>query len=197
MEIIFEMEKTIAPSIVRKKFRSDEIHKMIKVGILPEESGWELIRGEIVRRMSIGSKHVGTVIKIGKLFERKIGEDVLVSTQNPVHLDEYNEPEPDVALLKPREDFYTESLPVPTDVLLLVEVSDSTVEYDREFKKILYAEAEIAEFWLVNLKNNTIECYTSPKNGNYRLAKFLARGETIDSETIEKLSLRVEEILGS
>lgn len=196
METILEMEKTIAPPVVRKKFRSDEIHKMIKVGILPEESGWELIRGEIVRRMSIGSKHVGTVIKIGKLFERKIGEDVLVSTQNPVHLDEYNEPEPDVALLKPRGDFYTESLPTPTDVLLLVEVSDSTVEYDREFKKILYAEAEVAEFWLVNLKNNTIECYTSPKNGNYRLAKILEKGETIKSETIEKLTLQVEEILG-
>lgn len=196
METILEMEKTIAPPVVRKKFRSDEIHKMIKVGILPEESGWELIRGEIVRRMSIGSKRVGTVIKIGKLFERKIGEDVLVSAQNPVHLDEYNEPEPDVALLKPRGDFYTESLPTPADVLLLVEVSDSTVEYDREFKKILYAEAEIAEFWLVNLKNNTIECYTSPKNGNYRLAKILEKGEEIRSETIERLTLQVEEILG-
>ncbi len=151
METIFEMEKTIAPSIVRKKFRSDEIHKMIKVGILPEESGWELIRGEIVRRMSIGScRRVGTVIKIGKLFERKIGEDVLVSTQNPVHLDEYNEPEPDIALLKPREDFYTESLPVPTDVLLLVEVSDSTVEYDREFKKSFMPKRKLRNFgWLI------------------------------------------------
>ncbi len=196
METIFEMEKTIAPSIVRKKFRSDEIHKMIKVGILPEESGWELIRGEIVRRMSIGSKHVGTVIKAGKLFERKVGEFVLVSTQNPIHLDEYNEPEPDIALLKPREDFYTESLPIPTDVLLLVEVSDSTVEYDREFKKTLYAEAGIAEFWLINLKKNTIECYSSPKDGNYRLAKILEKGETIKSETIEKLTLQVEEITG-
>ncbi len=150
METIFETEKTIAPSIVRKKFRSDEIHKMIKVGILPEESGWELIRGEIVRRMSIGSRRVGTVIKIGKLFERKIGEDVLVSTQNPVHLDEYNEPEPDIALLKPREDFYTESLPVPTDVLLLVEVSDSTVEYDREFKKFFMPKRKLRNFgWLI------------------------------------------------
>lgn len=195
METILETEKAAASSIMRKKFRSDEIHKMIKVGILPEESGWELIRGEIVRRMSIGSRHVGTVIKIGKLFERKIGEDVLVSTQNPVHLDEYNEPEPDIALLKPREDFYTESLPTPTDVLLLVEVSDSTVEYDRDFKKTLYAEAGIREFWLVNLKNNTIECYTSPKNGNYRLAKFLAKGETVNSEVIGKLTLRAEEIL--
>jgi len=196
METVLDTEKKFSPAVVRKKFRSDEIYKMIKVGILPEESGWELIRGEIVRRMSIGSRHVGTVIKLGKLFERKVGDEVFVSTQNPVHLDEYNEPEPDIALLKPREDFYTESLPTPADILLLVEVSDSTVEYDRETKKILYAEAGITEFWLVNLKNNTIEFYTSPKNGNYRLAKVLEKDETINSETIEKLSLRVEEITG-
>lgn len=197
METVLDIEKTLAPAITRKKFRSDEIRKMIKVGILPEESGWELIRGEIVRRMSIGSRHVGTVIKLGKLFERKVGDEVLVSTQNPVHLDEFNEPEPDISLLKPREDFYTESLPTPADVLLLIEVSDSTVEYDRETKKTLYAEAGIAEFWLVNLKNNTIEFYTSPKHGNYRLAEVLETGETVKSKQIKNLTIKVEEILGS
>ena len=196
METVLDIEKAFAPAVVRKKFRSEEVYKMIKVGILPEESGWELIRGQIVRRMSIGSRHVGTVIKLGKIFERMVGDEALVSAQNPVHLDEFNEPEPDIALLKPRADFYTASLPTPADVLLLVEVSDSTVEYDRETKKILYAEAGIAEFWLINLKNNTVEFYSSPRNGNYRLAKVLEKGETIRSEAIEKLSLRVEEITG-
>jgi len=196
METVLDIEKAFAPAVVRKKFRSEEVYKMIKVGILPEESGWELIRGQIVRRMSIGSRHVGTVIKLGKIFERMVGDEALVSAQNPVHLDEFNEPEPDIALLKPRADFYTESLPTPADVLLLVEVSDSTVEYDRETKKILYAEAGIAESWLINLKNNTVEFYSSPRNGNYRLAKVLEKGETIRSEAIEKLSLRVEEITG-
>lgn len=195
METVLDIEKTFPSAIVRKKFRSDEVYKMIKVGILPEESGWELIRGEIVRRMSIGSKHVGTVIKLGKILERIVGNEVLVSSQNPVHLDDYNEPEPDITLLKPRDDFYTESLPTPADVLLLIEVSDSTVEYDRETKRTLYAEAKIAEFWLINLKNNTIEFYTLPKNGIYRSAKVLEKGETIFSEAIGKLSLRVEDIL--
>jgi Uma2 family endonuclease len=195
METVLDIEKTFTPAIVRKKFRAEEVYKMIKVGILPEESGWELIRGEIVRRMSIGSRHAGTVIKLGKILERMVGDKVLVSSQNPVHLDEYNEPEPDITLLKPRDDFYTEGLPTPTDVLLLIEVSDSTVEYDRETKRTLYAEAEIAEFWLINLKNNTIEFYTLPKNGIYRSAKILEKGETIVSEAIEKLSLRVEDIL--
>ncbi len=195
METVLDVEKTFPAAIVRKKFRTDEVYKMIKVGILPEESGWELIRGEIVRRKSIGSKHVGTVIKLGKILERIVGNEVLVSSQNPVHLDEYNEPEPDITLLKPRDDFYTESLPTPADVLLLIEVSDSTVEYDRETKRTLYAEAEIAEFWLINLRNNTIEFYTLPKNGIYRSAKVLEKGETIFSEALGKLSLRVEDIL--
>jgi hypothetical protein len=196
MQTVVEAEKVNAPAVVRKKFRSDEIYKMIKVGILPEESGWELIHGEIVRRMSIGSKRVGTVIRMSKLFERRFGDYVFVSTQNPIHIDEYNEPEPDIALLKPREDFYTTSLPLPSDVLLLVEISDSTIDYDRETKKIIYAVAGIEEFWLVNLKNDTIECYSQPKNGDYRLAQILETGEMIKSKTIENLTLKVDEILG-
>ena len=81
METVLDVEKTFASAVVRKKFRSEEVYKMIKVGILPEESGWELIRGEIVRRMSIGSKHVGTVIKLGKILERLVGDEVFVSSQ--------------------------------------------------------------------------------------------------------------------
>lgn len=169
---------------------------MVEVGILPEESSWELINGEIVRNISIGSKRFGIIIKLCKLFERKYGEYVFVSTQNPVHIDDHNEPEPDIALLKSRDDFYIESLPVPSDVLLLVEIFDSTLSYDRDVKKLLYAEAEIEEFWIVNVKAGTIECYSSPKNGNYRLSRILEKGETVESKTVENLKLQVEEILG-
>lgn len=195
MQTVSELEKADAPAIARRKFRVEEICKMVEVGILPEESGWELIDGEVIHRMTIGSKHAGTIIRLGKLFERKIGDKTLVSIQNPIHIDDYNEPEPDIAILKPREDFYAESHPLPDNILLLIEISDSTIKFDREVKKTLYAEAEIAEFWLVNLKDNTIECYSSPKNGNYRLAQILEKGETVKSGTIENLILNVEEIL--
>lgn len=196
MQTILELEKTDTPSIVRKKFCTEETHKMMEVGILPEESGWELIDGEIIHRMTIGSKHAGTVKKLNRILTNLLGEKAIVSIQDPIHVDEYNEPEPDIALLKPREDFYTENYPLPEDVLLLVEVSDSTVEFDREVKKNLYAEAGIAEFWLVNLKENTLEVYSQPKNGTYRLAQILEKGETVKSNTIENLSLDVEQILG-
>ncbi len=160
MTSVAEIEKF--SRVTPKRFRVEDFRKMTEVGILPEESGWEIIDGYLIDKMSIGSKHASVVRRLSKYLERKFGDIAQISGQNPVHIDEYNEPEPDIALLKPREDFYAESHPTPADVLLLIEVSDSTVEYDRETKKTLYAEAGIAEFWLINLKNKTIEVYTQP-----------------------------------
>ncbi len=184
-------------TIVPKRFTVEEFHKMTEAGILPEESGWEIIDGYIVDKMSIGSKHAGTVKRLSEMLRDLTRSQAIVSIQDPVHIDKYNEPEPDIALLKRRDDFYTESHPMPDDVLLLIEISDSTVETDRTVKKTLYAEAGIEEFWLVNLQENTIECYSSPKNGSYRLAQIFETGETVASKKIENLVLQVEEILGS
>ncbi len=191
-----ELEK-VSLSVVPKRFRVADFRRMTEVGILPEESGWEIIDGFLIDKMSIGSRHASTVKRLNRKLTRLLEDNAVISVQDPIHIDEYNEPEPDIALLKPREDFYAESHPTPRDVLLVVEVSDSTVEYDRDIKKAIYAEAEIAEFWLVNLKENTIECYSQPKNGNYRLAKILETGEMLQSKTVENLRLKVEEILAS
>ena len=194
MTTVTELKKV--SRIVPKRFRVEDFRRMTEAGILPEESGWEIIDGYLIDKMSIGSTHASVVRRVSKLLERKFGEITQVSGQNPIHIDEFNEPEPDIALLKPREDFYAESHPLPEDVLLLIEVSDSTIEYDRDIKKTLYAEAGIEEFWIVNLKENTIECFSSPKNGNYRLARILEKGETVESKTVENLKFLVEEILG-
>ncbi|MCY7344945.1 MAG: Uma2 family endonuclease [Pyrinomonadaceae bacterium] len=192
-----EIEKVNAPSIARKRFRADEVHKMMEIGILPEASGWELIDGFLIEKMSIGSKHASTVKRLNRKLSLIAEDKSIISVQDPIHINEYNEPEPDIALLNLREDFYAESHPTPDEVLLLIEVSDSTVEYDRDVKKALYAQAGIAEFWLVNLKENTVERYSSPKNGSYRLAEILEPGETIKAGTIENLELKITEILGS
>lgn len=194
MTTVAELEKASAGAL--KRFRVEDFRKMMEVGILPEESGWEIIDGYLMDKMTIGSKHASVVRRLEKFFERAVGDRLIVSGQNPVQIDDYNAPEPDVALLAPRADFYAENHPTPPDVFLLVEVSDSTVEYDREIKKTLYAEAEIREFWLVNLKNNTVEIYTQPKNGVYYSARILEAGETIVSMTIENLQLSVEDITG-
>lgn len=189
-----QIEKVLPPTM--KRFRAEDFRKMTEVGILPEESGWEVIDGYLIDKMSIGSKHAGIVNKLNRILIFLLGSETVVAIQNPVHLDEYNEPEPDIALLKPREDFYTNSHPTAPDVLLLVEVSDSTVEYDREIKKTLYAAAGIVEYWLINLQNNTVEVYSQPKDGNYRLARILESGETIEAVAVANLKLPIDEILG-
>ena len=181
---------------MRKKFRTDEVYRMMKTGILPEESGWELIDGEIIQRMTIGSKHAGTVKRLNRLLTSVLNETAIVSIQDPIHIDEYNEPEPDIALLTPRDDFYAERHPEPGEVLLVIEVSDSTLEFDREIKKTLYAEAGIKEFWLINLKQETVETYSDPANGVYYQMRIFGRGETINSRNIEKLSVETNMILG-
>lgn len=195
MTSIAEIEKV--PRVATKRFRVEDFRKMTEVGILPEESGWEIIDGRIIDKVKIGSRNAGTVRKLTKTLNDKVGDLVLLSNRNPIHIDEYNEPEPDIALLKPREDFYSESHPTPADVLLLIEVSDLTIRYDSEIKKRLYAEAGIAEFWLVNLNEKTVEVYTQPKNGSYYSARILEPSETIESAAMQNLTLAVEEILGT
>lgn len=197
MSTVVELEKASVPAVVRKRFSLDEVYKMTEIGILPEESGWELIDGYLVEKMSIGSRHAGVVKKLNRKLSLLVGEAAIISVQDPIRIDEYNAPEPDIALLKPREDFYIDSHPRPDEALLLIEVSDSTVENDREIKRTLYAVAGIEEFWLVNLKENTVECYSAPKNGSYRLAQIFEPGEAIASKKVENLILQVEEILGS
>ncbi len=193
MTTVTELEKI--SRIVPKRFRVEDFRRMTEAGILPEESGWEIIDGYLIDKMSIGSKHASTVKKLNRKLTLMFEDKAIISVQDPIYINEYNEPEPDIALLKPRKDFYEESHPTPQDVLLIIEVSNSTIEYDRAIKKTLYAEAGIKEFWLINLKENTIECYSSPKNGNYRLAEILEAGEIIQSKMIENLTLKVEEIL--
>lgn len=194
MTTITELERV--SSVKPKRFCVDEFRRMTEIGILPEESGWEIIDGYLLDKMTIGSKHAGTVKRLSEMLRDSARNQAIISVQDPIQIDEYNEPEPDIALLRRRNDFYTESHPKPIDVLLLVKVSDSTAEYDREIKKTLYAEAGIREFWLVNLKDNNVEVYTQPKNGVYYSALILEPGETIESKSIENLRFSVEEILG-
>lgn len=197
MTTVAELEKEAVFKPMPKRFSVEDFRQMTEAGILPEESGLEIVDGYLIEKMSIGSRHAGTVKKLNRKLGGLMAAQAIVSVQDPIHLNEYNEPEPDIALLKPREDFYAESHPTPADILLVIEVSDSTLEYDREIKKTLYAEAEINEFWIVNLRENTVEIYTSPKNGSYRLARILESGETIESNAVMNLKLTVDEITGS
>ncbi len=194
MTTVTELEKV--SRVVPKRFRVEDFRRMTEAGILPEDNTWEIIDGYLIDRMSTGKKHTSTVKRLDEILRDILGKTVNISIQDPIHLDDYNEPIPDVAVLKRRNDFYAEYHATPEDILLIIEVSDSSIGYDRNYKKTLYGEAGIIEFWIVNLTDETVECYSQLKNGNYRLARILEKGEMVESSSVEDLKLQVEEILG-
>lgn len=180
----------------RRYFNVSEYYRMAEAGVLTENDHVELIEGEIIEMSPIGSRHAACVRRLGSHLTRLLAQIGIVSVQNPVRLNEYSEPEPDVALLKPRDDFYAQAHPTPEDILLVIEVADTSVDYDRGIKVPLYAEAGIAEAWLANLPKNIIEVYTEPLNGSYQKCQKVKRGEKLISQTIGSLTLDVDDILG-
>lgn len=180
----------------RKIFTVGEYHKMIDAGVFTGISDYELIEGEIVKKMTQGDLHIACINRLTRIFSRNCGDEVILSIQNAVVISDISEPEPDVALLKFREDYYASGKASAEDVLLLVEVSDSTVKYDREVKIRLYAEAEVAEVWLVNLPRQIVEVYTQPANGKYKITGKYGKTQTISPTSLPEIKLKVADILG-
>jgi Uma2 family endonuclease len=183
-------------TITRKLFTVDEYHRMWDAGIFPEEKRFELIRGEIFEMPGAKPPHSGRVNRLNHLFPSRLGESVIVSVQNPSSIDDYSEPVPDVSLLKPRQDFYSGSHPLPSDVLLLVEISHTTLRFDTKIKAPLYAEAGIAEYWVLNIPENVLEVRTEPMNGRYTKLAIFKAGESVSPRAFPGITFRVDEILG-
>lgn len=179
------------------KFNIETYHRLISTGILHEDDRVELIEGRIVDMTPIGTRHSSCVKRLNSLFSRKLQGCAIVSVQDPVQLTEdESEPQPDITLLKNREDFYSDELPKAEDVLLLIEVADTSVEYDREIKVPLYARASIQEVWLVNLLENCIEIYSSPRSGVYVLSLTVKNDQTLSPKAFPDVSLTAKQILG-
>jgi Uma2 family endonuclease len=151
----------------KHRFSVKEYYRMAETGVLKPDARVELINGEIIDMSPIGPFHGGLVKRLSRLFNLKANGRWMVSTQDPVRLDDHSEPEPDVMLLQPSADDYTNRHPEPKDVFLLIEVADSTLEYDREEKLPAYGRVGIAEVWIVNLQDATIEVYREPHFTGY------------------------------
>lgn len=177
-------------------FTVDEYYRMAKGGVFSADDRVELIEGEVVEMSPIGSTHQGCVDELSSILASRLGRAAIVRVQGPIHIDEYSEPQPDISLLKPRRDFYRRSHPTPADVLLVVEVADTSLEYDRNVKLPLYARAGIPEAWLIVLTKESIEVHSEPKNGKYQKLQRLKRGKKLTSATIPGLALNVDDILG-
>ncbi|HYO49119.1 MAG TPA: Uma2 family endonuclease [Chloroflexia bacterium] len=171
----------------------DEYYRMAEAGILSEDDRVELIEGEIIDMAAIGIKHALCVDRLSKLLNRLLPEEILVRVQNPIYLNQRSEPQPDLALLKPQDYSRRKHHPGPDDVFLVIEVSDTTLTFDRKVKVPLYARAGIPELWIVNLQEDNIEVYTQLGGDAHQQ---LQRGQSLSIPGFPDLTLAVDDILG-
>jgi Uma2 family endonuclease len=169
---------------------------MGEAGILGEDDRVELIEGEIVQMAAIGTRHATCVRRLIRQFRQLPEESAILDVQNPIHLTERTEPQPDVVLLQFRFDYYETAHPMPSEVLLLVEVSDSTVDFDRDVKVPNYARAGIQEVWLWDLEVNCLEVYRFPTADGYSSMQKFERGEMVSPLAFPEFEVSVDFILG-
>lgn len=178
----------------KRLFTVAEYHKMAEVGILPER-GVELINGEIINMSPIGTKHAAMVDKLLRLLAVVVPEDVVLRIQNPFLANDLSEPEPDICLVKFRPDYYESSLPQGQDILLIIEVADTTFTYDNKVKRALYAQSGVPEYWVLDLNKQQIHVYWEIFDQAYQKNKVVKSGEWIE---VQMLSVQIEtkKILG-
>lgn len=168
---------------------------MAAAGLFGEDDRVELLEGEIVEMTPIGSRHAACVNQLNELFSDRLRRRAVVSVQNPVRLATHSEPQPDLALLRLRPDRYAGRHPGPDDVLLLVEVADTTRRWDREHKVPLYAAAGVGEVWLVDVEGEELEVFRCPEGGGYRDVILARPGDTVAPDALPDVVLDVAELL--
>ena len=181
----------------RRRLTVDDFAKMCEVGILSADDRVELIDGELVEMPPMGPPHAGIVNHVAKILILRLGEDADVRVQSSVLLSRYTQPEPDLAVVRPDRDRYLQRHPDPQDILIAIEVADSSLTYDREEKMPRYAAAGVPEAWLVNVRARTITVYTDPTTTGYRTTRTLEWTEELAATAVDDLRLTFEEILPS
>lgn len=182
--------------VTKKLFTVDEFYRMADAGIFTEDDRVELIDGEIIQMSPIGVRHMGCVNRANTFFVESFGRKAVVSIQNTLRLTTYTEPLPDVVVLKPRADFYGSKKCTPEDVLLVVEVADTTLRYDRNVKVPRYAAAGILEVWIEDLKSDLLLVYRDPAEKIFKTAITLHRGDSISPLAFPEVTFKVEDLLG-
>ena len=185
----------LAPT--RRRFTVAEYYAMADAGILSENDRVELLDGDLIVMPPIGDWHAAKVDLFTNVLPPRLERRAIVRVQNPTRLDNTSEPQPDVTLLRWRDDFYEGGHPGPVDVLLLIEVSDTTVGYDRNEKLPLYARAGIPEVWIVNRPARRIEARTDPSGNEYATVRYFALGEAIAPQAFPDIVLEASRIIGN
>ena len=185
------------PVVARKarKFTVAEYFRMAEKGILDEQERVELIDGEVLLMPPMGPRHIGGVARYARIFILRAGNRFTVLTQSTVRLNEHLALEPDVVLLRFREDDYSLAHAIPADMLLVVEVADSSLAYDREVKAHIYGRAGVPETWVLNLPEDCIERFTAPGPQGYARHEILRRGDKVSPVSLPDMELAVDELL--
>ena len=186
----------VTAPITRKLFTTEEFHTMVKTGIFHEDDRVELINGEIIEMAPIGHRHILCVNRLTHFFATALAGKTIVSIQNSVELGTRIEPQPDVALFYFRADFYQHQPPTFSDTAAVVEVSDTTLAYDRGVKIPLYAKSGINEFWIVDVDNREITSYTNPQDGTYQSFKVYQPEDSIHLQAFPEIKFNVIDFLG-
>ncbi len=184
-----------AQELPRYRLTIEDFEKICKIGIFKEDDRIELVEGDLIKMAPIGQRHLGVVLWLDRMFNAALSaSSALISVQNPIQLNKHSELYPDIALLCPRDDFYIGGKPTADDVLLVVEVADTTLHYDRETKIPLYARYKIPEVWLVDLPNKQIQIYLKPSRNQYRKTLRPEQIEQITPSTIPGVPINLAEM---
>jgi len=165
--------------VVKRLINVEEYYKMAEVGILKPDDHVELINGEIFEKTPIGSRHAAVVDHFAKVMNQLFEGKAIVRIQNPIRIDNNNEPEPDISLLTYRPDYYSSAHPGPADLLAIIEVSESSIRFDREVKAPLYATHGIREYWIIDLDTNQIEIFSKPQDDAYTETRIFRPGDEV------------------
>lgn len=181
--------------ISKRLFTVEDYHRMVEAGILSEDDRVELIHGEVVAMSPVGAPHNGAVIRALNALFPIVAKHALVSAQGAVRLDQYDEPQPDIVLLRPKADCYTTQHPGATDILLIIEVADSSLEYDRTVKVGLYAGTGILEYWVADIPNECVWAYSDLHDNSYRTTRQFRLGESITPHLLAECRIPVDILL--
>lgn len=178
----------------RHRLTVDDYRRMGEVGVLHDDERVELIDGEIIDMAPIGERHAGTVNQLAWLLQCAVGDSAIVQVQSPIQLGRYSEPQPDLALLVPRADFYKGARPRPHDTLLVIEVADTSLRYDQDVKGVLYAQHGVQECWLVDIAAKRFTRFRKPREGGYSVVDHPDLGVPLDIEALPGVSVGFGEV---
>ena len=185
-----------APTIAHRRFTTQEFQQMDAAGIFGEEERLELLAGDVIEIAPPSPLHAASVTRLTKQLLEQIADWANIRVHGPICLERFSMPLPDIAVMRRRDDFYSGGHPEPEDVLLLIEVSESSLPYDCDVKLPLYATAGIAEVWLVAMLPQVVEVYRAPGENGYGEKRTMRRGDTLSPLHLPEAVLRVEEIIG-